>query len=114
MPMCQQERTSLFSQSSNYSTGLSQIPCGSQQSRQPISSQGSSQGRSRDSGVITQQPQKTANRQIRPKKTAWESYLATKPLTGGEANCSRLVSSRRHSIEVSFFMKMSYKNHLRQ
>ena len=101
MPMCQQERTSLFSQSSNFSTGLSQTACGSQQSR-PQNSQGSSQSRSRDSGVITQQPQATGNRQTRSKKTSWESYLATKPLTAGEANCSRLVSSRRHSIEVSF------------
>ena len=41
-----------------------------------------------------------------PKKKArkgrapFEIYEATKPLTAGEANQSRTVSSRRHSIEV--------------
>ena len=110
MPLCQQERSSLFSQSSNYSFCLSQLSNPSQSASQNTSasatqssSQSAAPGESRtDSGVVTVQPQSfAATRRTRSKKNAWESYLATKPLTAGEANCSRKVSGRRHNIEVS-------------
>ena len=58
-----------------------------------------------DSGVITEQPSSSRTRSSshrKPKRGPWETYLATKPLMpAGKSNQSRMVSSRRHSIEVS-------------
>lgn len=42
-------------------------------------------------------PKKKSKRILR---TPYEIYEGTKPLTAGEANQSRIVSSQRHSIEV--------------
>lgn len=104
MPRCVQQRTSIFSQHSNFSAGL----CASLPSVNSGSETEPSQPRQRgsDSGVITNQPSTNSQSQKRgprrrSNKNSWESYLASKPLTAGESNSSRLVSSKRHSIEVS-------------
>ena len=103
MPRCVQQRTSIFSQNSNFSAGL----CASLPSVNSGSETEPSQPRQRgsDSGVITNQPstnsQQNRGPRRRSKKNSWESYLSSKPLTAGESNSSRLCSSKRHSIEVS-------------
>ena len=79
--------------------------------QQSIRSSRSSSKRSRDSGVVTMQPsttQSNSSANSPPKKKVkrtgrrpFDIYQGTKPLSAGEANQSRTVSSRRHSIEVS-------------
>lgn len=57
---------------------------------QPTPSQSASQS-------VGNPPKKKSKRILR---TPYEIYEGTKPLTAGEANQSRIVSSQRHSIEV--------------
>ena len=106
MPRCVQQRTSIFSQNSNFSFEL----CSSLPSVNSGSETEPSQQHRSESGVITTQPSTSSQTQKRgprrrSNKTSWESYLATKPLTAGESNSSRMVSSKRHSIEVSYIFK---------
>lgn len=110
MPTLQQVEPRIFDNLSEISVRLSQL---SQISRpeeisdSEIASQRSNKS-NLDSGVVTQQPTSSQRSQpARPRRKKkntrrpWDVYLASKPLTpAGKANQSRLVSSKRHSIEV--------------
>lgn len=106
----QQMDPTLFDQLSQISLRVSQMTRCSEESDQTsqVSAEVASSSNSNmrtDSGVITEQPSSSRTRSIsqrKPKRGPWETYLATKPLMpAGKANQSRMVSSRRHSIEVS-------------
>ena len=107
----QQQQSSQPNQSSqaNQSSEANQTSQPNQSSQQQKSSRQGRNKRTLDSGIVTMQPTtSTAEPTIDPppkKKTRkgrspFEIYLGTKPLSAGEANQSRIVSSRRHSIEV--------------
>ena len=79
---------------------------------QPNSSQSGSTSTHHNLSESSNNPPKKKNKKVL--RTPFEIYESTKPLTAGEANQSRMVSSRRHSIEVFIldFLFKSNSSHL--